>query len=348
MVVQIGSKIKTEDTTINKVYAENEIKSKRKEHSDELKKQIIEDYNINRLKVNEILKKYKIGKQMLFKYVKKNRQSILTEEIKLKILQLYANNFSTSEIGKFYNCSESRIYKIIKDLGKIKSRSETRLCYLEKGHNCVRSKKTTIMFKGKSIRTDSTYELARILMWLNSPYIKNISRCNERIEYTLDNKKRLYNPDFLIEDINKDKIAEEIKASWRRFSPEVINKERAAIKYFKTKNIQYKIITEKDISDFYLYLANIIHDRFKNEIVSEEVINIISEEIFDEYTKEDENCDVNYNTKIYNKSKILIIQHCIRHKVIINQEALDLATAFYIEGGDMIKSIYYANKINKI
>ena len=110
----------------------------------------------------------------------------------------------------------------------------------------------------------SSYELKALNIWENDSNIVSFIRPKLVLSYINDNNvEHLYKPDFLLlyKDGHKELI--EIKSNWKRNNKDTILKEQAAIQYCKQNNLQYYILTEKELK--------IQNDLVHNEI---EIINI--------------------------------------------------------------------------
>ena len=105
----------------------------------------------------------------------------------------------------------------------------------------------------------SSYELKALNIWENDSNIISFTRPKLVLAYVDDNKiEHLYKPDFLLlyKDGHKELI--EVKSNWNRNNRDTILKELAAREYCKNNNLQYYILTEKEL--------NIQNDLVHNEI----------------------------------------------------------------------------------
>lgn len=111
----------------------------------------------------------------------------------------------------------------------------------------------------KNIYYQSSYELKALNIFENDTKIKFFDRCNFFIEYKIDNKVKLYKPDFILAYNDNHIEIIEVKANWEINEKVILLKKQAAEEYCKKNNYIYKIITENE-----LFLNNdILHHEIK-------------------------------------------------------------------------------------
>ena len=111
----------------------------------------------------------------------------------------------------------------------------------------------------KNIFYQSSYELKALNIFENDTKIKFFDRCNFCIEYKIDDKVKLYKPDFILTYNDNHIEIIEVKANWEINEKAILLKKQAAEEYCKKNNYIYKIITENE-----LFLNNdILHHEIK-------------------------------------------------------------------------------------
>jgi hypothetical protein len=98
------------------------------------------------------------------------------------------------------------------------------------------------------ISYDSSYERDRIIQLEKDENIFMVSRCRDMIPYVdLFGKLRNYNPDLRIDFFDSSVVVEEIKPFC--MIPKINNpiKAKAANSFYENKEIDFRIVTEKEI-----------------------------------------------------------------------------------------------------
>jgi len=98
-----------------------------------------------------------------------------------------------------------------------------------------------------SIAYDSSYELKAMKIFENDPAINSYGRCKIGIPYLLDGELHRYFPDFIVNYPTNSKIIE-IKPEKFINSTKNLAKFSAARKYCEQHNLEFSLLTEKDLN----------------------------------------------------------------------------------------------------
>ncbi len=109
----------------------------------------------------------------------------------------------------------------------------------------------------------SSWELKALNVWENSSNITKFERPNLLIPYTYNKEEHYYKPDFLLYYKNGKKVLVEIKADWKLNQEKTLNKIKAAKKYCKKNNLEFCLLTGKELK--------LMNDALHNEISIEKI-----------------------------------------------------------------------------
>lgn len=108
---------------------------------------------------------------------------------------------------------------------------------------------------------ESSLERDALILCEFDPRIKSFQTQPRRFEFMIDDKKRHYTPDILIEYINGQKLyieikyREDLKSDWQKLKP----KFKAVIRTIKSEpNTRFKILTEREIRTTFLKNATFL------------------------------------------------------------------------------------------
>lgn len=174
------------------------------------------------------------------------------EHIRKKIVDEYANGKNICELSEEYGYGTTTIARWVNQCGKMRNLSDAfTLSFLKKRkyfHG------TTLPYFSKKSNTwffaDSLWEAVRMEQIENDNNVCEWKRCDERIPYKdKDGKNHYYIPDLKIIYNDGKIIVEEIKPLSMINSEINLLKFQSAKEYFKNKNIEFIIVTEKEIGE---------------------------------------------------------------------------------------------------
>lgn len=136
--------------------------------------------------------------------------------------------------------------------------SEARIRSIEKGIINGAGIKMNFIFNDKIIKCESILEYSCLLFFCNKYNVKNIERNRFKIPYIIENQKKIYIPDFIIETENKfivecksSKLSSDLREKWRKYISDQEIK-RKILKEFALKNNMIDFwYTETTASSFY-------------------------------------------------------------------------------------------------
>ena len=204
-----------------------------------------------------------------------------SEEDKRRIIQLYANGFSTPEIADILGLKSHKtvLYWLHKQGITVRTNTEAKALAAELGKSSSRAVKCIIHTKFGDIPVESSYEAARIYQLLQNPDIINIQRAKRIL---MPNNK-YYIPDLEVTYANGNITIEEIKPLYLLNNNNVIYKKNYALEYYENINIKYQIITEYDIGgNYFLSLLHYFqtHEEFcsfKNDSIKMKFVRVLKQ-----------------------------------------------------------------------
>lgn len=154
---------------------------------------------------------------------------------------------STAQVARKLGIGATTVAEIVREHGESRSlpdaaaiAAQSRNTITQRGRQeAYQSSKT-----GKWEFAHSSLESVRMRQLDADESVQIWSKAKERIPY---GDGAIYIPDFTIEYADGRRVVEEIKPIWQLSDPIVAAKIEAAKKYFDKKNIDYVVVTEKDI-----------------------------------------------------------------------------------------------------
>ena len=116
------------------------------------------------------------------------------------------------------------------------------------GHERIGKKGVFHTTKGGAwIHTDSTYEYARLEQLEARDDVALLKRCELRVPYVINGRRRTYTPDFHVETVSGEVFIEEVKPARWIDDDEVKAKAAAAMSACERMGARFRIVTEHDI-----------------------------------------------------------------------------------------------------
>lgn len=162
-------------------------------------------------------------------------------------IQLYATGMSSRKVAENVDVDHGTVLNWVRDAEIARSMSTAAVLRIanEGSRNSRGIRSFFISDKtNQSIRTDSLLELARLIQLNGDTNVKAISRASEKIPY---GENKHYIADLKVYYYNDTIAIEEVKPAYCLLDESVLRKERAAIQFYTSVNIQYRIITEYEI-----------------------------------------------------------------------------------------------------
>lgn len=170
------------------------------------------------------------------------------------VVRMYIDEeVSAASVGDSMGIPTASVMKILRNEGATRTRSEA--AAIRSIDYVPTSRIGGIMLSWNSpkaggwVLAHSRLEASRMAELDADDSVESWTRDVERIKYIApDGTKHTYIPDFAVTYINGDQVIEEVKSSSFINDPVVVSKSKAAEKHFNEKGIEYKTLTEKDIS----------------------------------------------------------------------------------------------------
>ena len=239
----------------NILHRHDVVRNLNKKISTDTKSKIYSDF-VNNTSLENLAEKYDLNIGTVRRFLKENGvvfdktpHNKIVDEIKEKIVLEYTNGLNVCELHEKYGYGTTTIARWVKSAGKTRSLSDAFTLSAKKGRKHFRGTDLP-WFSSKNKKwfiADSMWEAVRMQQLDLDANVIWWEKCTERIPYVDKNGKgHYYVPDFKVG--YEDKIVvEEIKPSTLTESEINQTKFNAAKKYYFTKNIEYKILTEKEI-----------------------------------------------------------------------------------------------------
>lgn len=170
-------------------------------------------------------------------------------ETRLEALRRYADGASCAAVARDMGLKTFTVKEWAAAAGIIRTMSEAASLSVSTRPRGYRAGKFLIPNRttGRDEIADSSYEAARMVALDADPSIAFWSRARDRIPYTVDGRRRTYNPDILIRTRSGETIVEEIKPTRFLDRPGNAEKFAAAREFYAQAGIAFVIRTEADI-----------------------------------------------------------------------------------------------------
>ena len=193
-----------------------------------------------------------------------------------KVIELYKQGKNTTEISRELNLAPSSVARWVKEAGITRSNSEVQSILAELGKTNVLGVQSKVSTKFGTIPADSAYEAVRIKQLEADPNIIGIKRAT-RIPF---GENKHYIPDIEIKYKDGSTVIEEIKPVYKLGDEKVVEKEKAARKFYKDKDIEYRVISENDIGVDTFRNINIDDFKFGSEEIKSRFLGAIKKAQF--------------------------------------------------------------------
>jgi transposase-like protein len=224
-------------------------------HDNQIIKECCELYN-NGVPNKELSEKYNVSRTVISNWLKNsgiklrkyNETLGISNELKDKAKELYIkDNLNACEISRILGVSSHSILDWVKDSKRSKSETATINIIKNGASSYWNTKKGDIDTVFGKIHYDSGYERDRINQLVKDENILFLGRCQDVIKYQGNDSERCYAPDLYIKYKDGREIVEEVKPFTYIKKFNNLNKFKSAKKFYKTRNIVFRVVTETKI-----------------------------------------------------------------------------------------------------
>jgi transposase-like protein len=177
--------------------------------------------------------------------------NIVTPEQKSTVIEMYMDATPIRDICSRVGVSKSSIYKITRDSGIQRGRSEAMAVRAEREAMSGFYRGRTGFFQSiknnKFIQSSSSYESARMRQLDSDHDVVYWGRCKDKIPYSFDGKTSIYVPDFEVVRHDGSIFIEEIKPDNFIEDSRNLAKFNAARKFYQGIGKTFVVISEGDI-----------------------------------------------------------------------------------------------------